>query len=82
MGIVELLWGALVVVGFSDYVIRPRLVGDEEMPMILTFLALFGGLEVMGMIGLIAGPVIMALAVAVLRLYAREAGVRGKKARG
>ncbi len=81
MGVVELLWGALVVVGFSDYVIRPRLVGDEEMPVILTFLALFGGLEVMGLAGLIAGPVIMALAVAVLRLYAREAGARGRKAR-
>jgi predicted PurR-regulated permease PerM len=81
MGVVELVWGALVVVGFSDYVIRPRLVGDEEIPVILTFLALFGGLEVMGLIGLIAGPVIMALAVAVLRLYAREAGARGKKAR-
>ena len=81
MGLMELLWGALVVVGFSDYVIRPRLVGDEGMPVIMTFLALFGGLEVMGLIGLIAGPVIMALAVAVLRLYAREAGARGTKAR-
>jgi predicted PurR-regulated permease PerM len=72
-GVVELAWGALVVVGFSDYVIRPRLVGDEGMPAILTFLALFGGLEVLGLSGLIAGPVLMALAVAVLRLYAREA---------
>lgn len=72
-GVVELVWGALVVVGFSDYVIRPRLVGDEGMPAILTFLALFGGLEVLGLPGLIAGPVLMALAVAVLRLYAREA---------
>ena len=44
----ELAWGALVVVGFSDYVIRPRLVGDEGMPAILTFLGLFGGLEVLG----------------------------------
>ena len=61
-----------VVVGFSDYVIRPRLVGDEGMPAVLTFLALFGGLEVLGLPGLIAGPVLMALAVAVLRLYARE----------
>ena len=51
------------------------------MPVILTFLALFGGLEVMGLIGLIAGPVIMALALAVLRLYAREAGAVSKKAR-
>ena len=71
--VVVLAWGALVVVGFSDYVVRPRLVGDEGMPAILTFLALFGGLEVLGLRGLIAGPVLMALAVAVLRLYAREA---------
>ena len=76
--VVELVWGALVVVGFSDYVIRPRLVGDEGMPAILTFLALFGGLEVLGLPGLIAGPVLMALAVAVLRLYARE--TRGARA--
>ena len=75
--IVELAWGALVVVGFSDYVIRPRLVGDEGMPALLTFLALFGGLDVLGLPGLIAGPVLMALAVAVLRLYAREVR-RGK----
>jgi predicted PurR-regulated permease PerM len=47
-------------------------VGDEGMPAILTFLGLFGGLEVLGLPGLIAGPVLMALAVAVLRLYARE----------
>jgi predicted PurR-regulated permease PerM len=73
MATVLLLWGALVVVGFSDYVVRPRLVGEEGMPSILTFLALFGGLETMGLAGLIAGPVIMALAVSVLRLYAREA---------
>jgi predicted PurR-regulated permease PerM len=71
--VVVLAWGALVVVAFSDYVIRPRLVGDEGMPAILTFLALFGGLETLGLRGLIAGPVLMALAVAVLRLYAREA---------
>ena len=73
MAVAELVWGALVVVGFSDYVIRPRLVGDEAMPALLTFLALFGGIEVLGLRGLIIGPVVMALAVAVLRLYAREA---------
>jgi predicted PurR-regulated permease PerM len=74
--VVELAWGAVVVVGFSDYVIRPRLVGDEAMPAVLTFIALFGGLEVMGLPGLIVGPVLMALAVAVLRLYAHEARSR------
>ena len=68
---------ATVKILVNYYVIRPRLVGDEGMPAILTFLALFGGLEVLGLPGLIAGPVIMALAVAVLRLYAREVR-RGK----
>jgi predicted PurR-regulated permease PerM len=70
--VVELIWGALVVVGASDYLIRPRLVGDEAMPALQVFVALFGGLEVMGLPGLIVGPVIMALAVATLRLYAGE----------
>lgn len=74
--IVELVWGALIVVGFCDYVIRPRLVGDEGMPVLLTFLGLFGGLEVLGLSGLIVGPVVMALAVAVLRLYVREEKAR------
>jgi len=73
MGAALLVWGVLVIVGVSDYVIRPRLVGDETMPALLVFLALFGGVEVLGLRGLIIGPVVMALAVAVLRLYAREA---------
>ena len=72
MAITELLWGAVVVVGLSDYVIRPRLVGDESMPALLLFIALFGGLEVVGLSGLIVGPLVMGLALAVLRLYARE----------
>jgi predicted PurR-regulated permease PerM len=70
--VVELVWGALVVVGASDYLIRPRLVGDEAMPALQVFVALFGGLEVMGLPGLIVGPVVMALAVATLRLYSGE----------
>ena len=41
------LTGALVVVGVSDYVIRPRLIGtDSELPPLVTFAALFGGVEV------------------------------------
>jgi predicted PurR-regulated permease PerM len=70
--VIELAWGALMVVGFSDYVIRPRLVGGEAMPALLVFIALFGGLEAFGLSGLILGPVLMALAVAVLRQYALD----------
>jgi predicted PurR-regulated permease PerM len=79
--IIELVWGAVLVVGLSDYLILPRLVGDEAMPALMVFVALFGGLEVMGLPGLIVGPVAMALAVAVLRLYSaerRQAGSAGR----
>lgn len=76
-GIFELAWGGLLVVALSDYFIRPRLVGGEsELPSLVMFAALFGGVEVLGLKGLIVGPVLMSLAVAVLRLYARETRLR------
>jgi len=70
--VIELVWGAVFVVGLCDYLIRPRLVGDAAMPALLVFVALFGGLKVLGLSGLIVGPVVMALAVTVLRLYSTE----------
>jgi len=72
-GVAELAYGLLVVVGVSDYLVRPRLVGRHgEMPALLTLIALFGGLEIFGIVGLILGPVLMALALATLNLYASE----------
>jgi predicted PurR-regulated permease PerM len=72
-GIIELIYGAAIVVGFSDYVLRPRLVGGQgEMPALLTFVSLFGGVEVFGLIGLILGPLLMSIAISLLRIYAKE----------
>jgi predicted PurR-regulated permease PerM len=47
-------------------------VGDEDMRTILVYIALFGGVEVLGLAGVIIGLILMALAVGALRLYARE----------
>jgi predicted PurR-regulated permease PerM len=81
MGVLELVWASLVVVGVSDYVIRPRLVGGHgTMPALLTFAALFGGVEVFGLVGLILGPLIMSVSFAVLRIFAQDAEER--RARG
>ena len=72
-GIFELLWGALIIGVLSDYVIRPRFVGrGEHVPALMTFISLFGGVEVFGVIGIILGPVVAAVALAVLRTYDRE----------
>jgi predicted PurR-regulated permease PerM len=75
-GILELIWGAVIVGITTDYVIRPKLVGsDDAVPTLLTFIALFGGVEVFGLIGLILGPVTVAVAVALLRTYQAEVRV-------
>lgn len=72
-GVFELLWGGFVVVGLSDYVVRPTLVGGHgHVPTLLTFISLFGGVEVFGLLGLIIGPVIASVALALLRTYDRE----------
>jgi len=68
-----LVWGALVVGLLSDYVIRPRLVGGSgHVPTLVTFVSLFGGVQVFGLVGLIVGPVIASVALALLRTYDRE----------
>ena len=75
--VIALTWGLVLVIGVSDYVIRPRLVrGEAQVPSIVTLAALLGGVEVLGLQGLLVGPVVMALALAVLQLYAAETRAR------
>jgi predicted PurR-regulated permease PerM len=72
-GGVLLAWGALIITSLNDYVIRPRLVGQQAgVSALATFIALFGGVEALGLKGLIVGPVVMSVAIVVLRLYAEE----------
>jgi predicted PurR-regulated permease PerM len=71
-GAFELAWGAVAVVGFCDYVVRPRLVGrGEGTSMWMTLVGLFGGIKAFGAIGLLLGPFLAGMAGAVLRVYER-----------
>lgn len=73
-GVVELVYSAVFVGIIVDYVIRPTLVGrGAQIPAVLTFVAMFGGIEVFGLSGLIVGPVIVTLCVAILKTYEDEA---------
>ena len=72
-GLVLLIFSALFVVGASDYFVRPRLVGsDKDVPVLITFVSLFGGVEVFGLVGLVLGPVIVTLSLAILKTYQAE----------
>ncbi|MEA3410034.1 MAG: AI-2E family transporter [Pseudomonadota bacterium] len=78
------LWCAIVV-GTADNVLRPSLVGrDTAMPDILVLLTTLGGLFLFGASGIVLGPVVGALFVAVWGLWgaAVEAGQTTESAEG
>ena len=64
-----LLGGGLV--GLVDYLLRPRLIGDDiRIHEILVLFGVLGGLVVFGVFGLIIGPIVMAVFVQVWEIYA------------
>jgi predicted PurR-regulated permease PerM len=63
------IW-CVAVVGTADNFLRPWLVGrDTEMPDLLILLSTLGGLTMFGAIGLVIGPIVAALFVAVWEIY-------------
>jgi predicted PurR-regulated permease PerM len=67
------VWG-VVVIGSIDNFLSPRLVGQRaRLHELLIFFAVLGGLEVFGVLGLILGPVVFALTLALIEM-ARQAG--------
>jgi predicted PurR-regulated permease PerM len=71
-GVFELGWGLVVIIGFCDYVVRPKLVGSGDASSTwLTFVGLFGGIKLFGVVGILLGPLIIGVAVAALRIYER-----------
>jgi predicted PurR-regulated permease PerM len=71
-GVALAVWCA-VVVGTADNVLRPRMVGkDAQMPDLLVLLSTLGGLAWFGIVGIILGPMLATVFIAVWSIY-REA---------
>ena len=65
------IW-AVTVVALVDNVVKPLLIKDDvEMHGAVVFFALLGGLAVFGPIGLVLGPIVVAMLLAFLRMYTR-----------
>ena len=61
-------WGVLVI-GAIDNVLSPRLVGQRaKLHELLVFFAVLGGLEVFGVLGLVLGPVVVAITLALIEM--------------
>jgi predicted PurR-regulated permease PerM len=64
---------ALIVVMIPDYWLRPRLMkGHMRLHELLVLISVFGGIEAFGAIGLLVGPMFVAMFVAMLRIYERN----------
>jgi predicted PurR-regulated permease PerM len=62
-------WGA-VVIGMADNFLRPRLVGDRtQMHDLLIFFSVLGGLKVFGVLGILLGPVLVAVGSSLLAAF-------------
>jgi predicted PurR-regulated permease PerM len=62
------------IVSAVDNVLRPMLMsGGTRMNGLLILIALLGGVEVFGMLGLVLGPILVATALALLKTYMAHA---------
>jgi predicted PurR-regulated permease PerM len=69
------VWGGLVV-GSVDNFVRPRLVGERVgLSELVTFFALLGGLRVFGLVGVVMGPLLFAVAASILDVLTEEKAV-------
>jgi predicted PurR-regulated permease PerM len=67
--IVLALWGALVI-GTVDNFLRPKLVGDRvKLHELFIFFSVLGGLQVFGVLGIVIGPVVLAVTLALLDVF-------------
>ncbi len=67
--LILVIWG-LVVIGTIDNLLRPRLVGRKtRLHELLIFFSVLGGLQLFGVIGLVLGPVIVAVTLALLDIF-------------
>ncbi len=61
----------VVIIGSSDNLLKPLLI-RSNVHQALLFLGIFGGLAVFGALGLLLGPILMAMLTATLRIYEKD----------
>jgi predicted PurR-regulated permease PerM len=68
-GTILVLWGVFVI-GLVDNLLRPYIIGNKTNlhPMLL-FFSIFGAVHIFGLIGIIAGPLILSIGQAMIEFY-------------
>jgi predicted PurR-regulated permease PerM len=69
--VILVAWGVLVI-GTVDNLLRPKLVGEKtRLHELLIFFSVLGGLQVFGVLGIVLGPVVLAITLALLDVFRR-----------
>jgi predicted PurR-regulated permease PerM len=83
-GIGLLIWGGLLVTNVDNF-LKPRLIsGRSNIHPVVVLLGVLGGLNLFGFIGLVVGPLILALLIAMVSFYEEDylgIGAEGQTAR-
>ena len=76
-GVLLVVWGVLAV-GTVDNFLRPLIIGGRtEIPTVLLFFGILGGLNAYGFIGVFLAPVVIAILVATVRIYRDQYSTAG-----
>jgi predicted PurR-regulated permease PerM len=66
------VWGVAIVT-LVDNILKPFLIGRKaNIPMFILFLALLGGLQIYGVLGLLFGPLVVTLLMTFIQIYREE----------
>jgi predicted PurR-regulated permease PerM len=78
-----ILFGFYGVVNIIDTILRPKLVSKEAyLNFALILIAIFGGLQLAGLLGIIYGPVVMILFMTTIEIYEEHYAIRAKAPQG
>ncbi len=71
-GLFLLLWGVLVI-STVDNIIRPWVIGGRtRLPILLIFFSVLGGVKLFGFLGVVMGPVVLSVALALCEIFRRQ----------
>ena len=71
-GILLMVYGT-VIIGLADNFLKPKIIGDKaKVHPVLVLLGVLGGLKFFGFIGILVGPVLLALLVTFVEVYEEE----------
>ena len=75
IAVILLLFGALVI-SMMDNLLRPKLISSKtNIHPLFLFFSVLGGIQAFGLIGIVAGPLIVTLCLTLIEIYVQ--GIKG-----